>query len=1023
MPIREDQLNGRIATVIRDSVGGLQWTVMEETEGTLSSSQKRPDILIKRPDPEPPIVLENEYNLANVEADCLNKLGQTLTPENGGQTIRVVVGIHSPQALRNAANGDEATEMLRNGHELRYAVYTGTPEKYERFPQNGLIAGDIRNLVEFIKPAAEPEEIIKAAADALAEGASASATALLSGRESSEYGPKMASELRQPWPTAPTGNRIRDAANGEARRQTANMAATIIINALAYQQILDGHKGIKGLARLREDAPNKLLSKDSVVAEFDHILDINFWPIFYIAKQLLLQIPARAAGGILEDMAQTADSILPAMRHSDVAGTLFQRLIADRKTLKAYYTEPAATTLMAHLAIPEDLDWGDPETVKKYSVADYACGSGGIMLAAYQRARDLHRVRGGDPDKLHAHMMRECLTACDIMPAGVHLTASLLSSVAPTAPYDATRCILFEFGPKFMTDSDGQIVTGEAGNPIKERDGKGAPIVHIGSIDLLSLKEDLLQPVMPTGERTALGSQEESLAINKVRIAPISQSLVAMNPPFTSPTKHSPRDSGHVDPANPAFAAFQTDGEDQKAMKALERKLGKNTISDGNAGLGTTFAAIADNMVKSGGHVALILPTSAMMGGSYDAGKGQAYSWQKLRNLLYERYDQIVVVSVAQPDARDSAFSADSNFADCIIVARRFRGAPPAIRGAHFVNLKRLPKTKLEGQETARAIKAAVSRTPKLNDVSAVKIGDDEIGFVYHDSVQLNRRWNAVRIAEPTLLPRAQKLASGELHLPRTSEPRVLPITTIGEIAELGPIARDIAESNRGPFAKNMGCKSTDEYPMLWNHAPVGKNRKDHLQNAMLTAPDSHGVPRPNKLGEAVEMWDANATHLHLNAILYFAGNPTAAAFTEKKSLGGRAWPTLKLASVDLEKALCVWLNSTLGIIGYWLESNRNQPGRAATSTTACVDMPALDVVNLAPARLSAAVKIFDDLKNKVMLPPNEAWRDPVRQELDARLFTEVLGLDDADVERFETFRNQWCAEPSVTGTKGTGPK
>ena len=1015
MPIREDQLNGRIATVIRDSVGGLQWTVMEETEGTLSSSQKRPDILIMRPDPEPPIVLENEYNLANVEADCLNKLGQTLTPENGGQTIRVVVGIHSPRRLRDAANGDDATELLRNGQELQYAVYTGTPEKYERFPQKGLIAGDIRNLVEFIKPAAEPEEIIKAAADILADGASATAASLLSGRESSEYGPKMASELRQPWPTAPTDDRDTAAANGEARRQTANMAATIIINALAYQQILDGHKGIKGLAQLREDAPNKLLSKDSVVAEFDHILDINFWPIFYIAKQLLLQIPARAAAGILEDMAQTADAILPAMRHNDVAGTLFQRLIADRETLKAYYTKPAGTTLMAHLAIPENLDWGDPETVKKYSVADYACGSGGIMLAAYQRARDLHRVHGGDPDKLHAHMMQECLTACDIMPSGVHLTASLLSSVAPTTPYDATRCILFEFGPKWGVDADG--------NPIKERDGKGKPIVRIGSIDLLSLKEDYLQPVMPTGERIALGAQKESLAIDKVRIAPMSQSLVAMNPPFTSPTKHSPRASGHVDPANPAFAAFQTDAEDQKAMKALERKLGKNTISDGNAGLGTTFAAIADNMVKSGGHIALILPTSAMMGGSYDAGKRQVYSWQKLRNHLYERYDQIVVVSVAQPNPKDAAFSADSNLADCIIVARRFWGNPPAVRSSHFVNLKRLPKTKLEGQEMARAIKSAVSQAPKLNDVSAVKIGDDEIGFVYHDAVQVNRRWVAIRIAEPPSLLRAKALASGELLLPRARNPRDLPITTIGEIAELGPIARDIAESNRGPFAKNAGCKSTDEYPILWNHAPVGKNRKDHLQNAMLTAPDSHGVPKPNKLQDAVELWDANATHLHLNAILHFNANPTAAAFTEKKSLGGRAWPTLKLASVDLEKALCVWLNSTLGIIGYWLESNRNQPGRAATSTTACVDMPALDVVNLAPARLSAAVKIFDDLKNKVMLPPNEAWCDPVRQELDARLFTEVLGLDEADVERFETFRNQWCAEPSVTGTKGTGPK
>ena len=56
------------------------------------------------------------------------------------------------------------------------------------------------------------------------------------------------------------------------------------------------------------------------------------------------------------------------------------------------------------------------------------------------------------------------------------------------------------------------------------------------------------------------------------------------------------------------------------------------------------------------------------------------------------------------------------------------------------------------------------------------------------------------------------------------------------------------------------------------------------------------------------------------------------------------------------------------------------------------------------------------------MLPTNEAWRDPVRQELDRRLLTEVLGLDDEAVEQLAILRNQWCAEPTVTGTKKTGP-
>ena len=55
------------------------------------------------------------------------------------------------------------------------------------------------------------------------------------------------------------------------------------------------------------------------------------------------------------------------------------------------------------------------------------------------------------------------------------------------------------------------------------------------------------------------------------------------------------------------------------------------------------------------------------------------------------------------------------------------------------------------------------------------------------------------------------------------------------------------------------------------------------------------------------------------------------------------------------------------------------------------------------------------------MLPANESHHDPVRQELDRRLLTEVLALDDRAVEQLDILRNQWCLEPTVVGTKKTG--
>ena len=609
MPIKEEQLNGRIATVIRESTVGTGWNINEENTGSFVNSNRIPDILITRPGPEPPIVLENEYSIARVAGDCLNKLGQRLTSELGGGTIRTVVGIISPADLHNAANGDDAEALLRGGITLQYAAYMGTPDSYERFPQSGFISGNVHNLVEFIRPAAEPADLIRQASETLADGAAIAARAILdaAGPEP-QIGVNIAEKLRQPWPTGKPRNPKQDAANREARRQTANMAATIIINALAYQQNLDGHAGIRGLAQVREATAGNRLTKDAVIAEFNRILGTNFWPIFHVAKELLLQIPARAASNMLEQMAETADGIIEAIRHNDIAGTVFQRLIADRKTLKTYYTTPAATTLLAHLAVPDDLDWSNPDTLRNYRIADYACGSGGIMLAAYQRARDLHRRHGGNPDAHHSHMMQECLTACDIMPAAVHLTASLLSSVAPAVPYDGTRCILFPFGGQRKTDRNGQLVMDANGNPIKETDSRGRPIVSLGAMALLDLANARIQAVLPPDEQAALGSQGIRRSID-VQMAPVSQNLVAMNPPFTKPTKHAPFGStDNIEPRNPAFAAFGTTDAEQEAMKTLAKRLGKNTISDGNAGLGTTFAAIANNMVLSGGRIALILP-------------------------------------------------------------------------------------------------------------------------------------------------------------------------------------------------------------------------------------------------------------------------------------------------------------------------------------------------------------------------------------------------------------------------------
>ena len=1028
--LEEPQLNGRIASVINRVAKTAGWTAREELRGALHGPKTKPDVLITRVG-GPAVVIETEYAPANTLADdCMKSLGRELNPDIVGGSGRLgsVIAIRAPNELRECETGAQAEQLIEGGIDLEYAVYQGTLEAHTRFPSNGFIKGSVRELVDFIRPAAEPQSIIDEATTIFERGVANAAAELLSATRwlNNLMGERIGVELRQPWPAYPPSEPVtsqeikQERADEHARGQTAKMTAAILINALAYHQNLTGfpvtfdiegetkHHTIRSLSDLRLPTGYR---PDPIIIEWENILGYNFWAIFDIASKLLRIIPPTIATttGLLEGMVATAHSIQDAIKQHDVAGTIFQKLIADRQTLATYYTRPESTTLAAYLSVPDDLDWGDPNTLKNYRIADYACGTGGLVLAAYQRVRELHRAHGGDPDELHSHMMENALTVCDIMPAAVHLTSSLLSSVAPRIQYRGTRAILYLYGATFALKNGEKILEmNTRGNPKKYTNGDPVYVmdeVHVGSLGLLDINTTTQQAAFPLSAEMAVGSSGTRAPV-EIDMPPASQDLVIMNPPFTTPTNHA---GDHAKPGNPAFAAFGTSKDEQNAMSAKVKSLGRDTIRDGNAGLGTDFAAIANNMVRPGGKIALVLPASSMFGG-IDAGSGA--SWQKFRRLLANDYNDIVVVSIAQGAARDSAFSADTNLAEVIVVARKLNDGERPERKAHFVNLVERPNSKLAAQEIAKSIKRVMPQLGQPGNYCGISVGDEKVGAVRLEMVDPEDKWSTVRIANLDLLATVEGLAQGSLRLPRRLKEIPLPIAPLGEIGDRGPLHRDIAggsqEPSRGPFTKHDGCNSGTEFPFLWN-------RKKTVQQSMIVEPDSHGRVKPGRRSEALQLWE-RVSHLHLSNECGFSSDSTCAVYTDQESLGARAWPNVKLGSQDEEKTMCVWFNSTLGLISYWLRSNRSQDGRGGTTVTAIPFIPALDVKKLTDAQLQAGAAIFDDLCHKPLLPPSQAFCDPTRQELDRRLLTEVLELNGASVDQLAILRNQWCVEPTVTG-------
>ena len=971
MPILEPQLNGRIATLLDRMTP--RWTALGENKGAFLGSQRQPDILIVQ-NRAHPVVIENEYApAATVEADALLRLGEHLDSDvvSGSGRVEAAIALRSPVDLHDCVGADDVDAMLSRGIALEYALFFGSSAAdASRFPKSGFISGNIRDLASFAMNAATPEDAVQRAVAALEVGVNDAAAILRQAatlRESTQ--PAITALLKQPYSV-----------------QTLRMAATIIINALVFHQNMAGQHGVKSIDDITDDG---LLLRSHVLYEWSKILKVNYWSIFNIASDLLRCVnPPDLAAKALWVMKETADRLvtLGVSQSHDLAGTVFQRLIADRKFLATFYTRPESATLLAHLAIPDDGGWQNPERVKDFHIADYACGTGTLIHAAYRRLNRLHWLAGGDPERVHAHMMENSLTACDVLPSAVHLTASMLSSTHPTQGYDGSRTIVAQYG---KTDQGG---------------------VSLGSLDLLAGNGEV-KPLIPLHAGTAVTGTGEAHSELGVDMPPASQDLVIMNPPFTS-------GGSDYTPGNPEgynkkqFHGLETDWDTQEKMFNLAREYAKGTCAHGYAGLASWFVAVADRMVKSAGTIALVLPMTALQGSS----------WLKVRQLIARNYRDVTVLTIATSSQEDQSFSADTGMAEALIVCRESSSAPSG-RGT-FVSLRRRPRNEMEATEVARAISALLHESPlrTLEDGpfggSSLFVGEERIGEVVNAPLRGDTPWSAVGIADSIAVQTAYQLVQGRVWLPQMRDQDTLhiPMATLQQVCQVGINHNNIVGSgSQTAFDRIKLTRIAPIYPMLWSHDAEREKR-------MVVEPDSEGRVKRGRERRSGEIWNTRS-HAHHNADFRFNSQPLGVAFTETQTIGGTAWKNVKFADRAHEIAYTLWGNTTLGLLCYWWHSSRQQAGRGRMPITVIRTMPTLDVTKLTPAQLGAAEAIFEDMRDVQFLPANEAYHDNSRQELDHRVLIDMLGLPTSILAPLDVLRLRWCSEPSVHGGKRTAPE
>ena len=902
-----------------------------------------------------PVVIEAEYMPAP-NAEAEARSRLGLEVVDTGRLIESAIALRYPEEMRTS---DNLSESLTDAT-LSYCVVS---EDEDRFPASGWIEGGVGDLAELVRLVSVPQRAVDQAADALEKGIERAASILNQLHESRpDVMPAIAGLLG-----------MADVI------QTRRMAGAIIANAMVFHERLGGMHGVKPLSQLCSGSVAS--PKREILGAWTAILKINYWPIFAIAKDIVDQIPAGEAAQLLTGLRTTVEDVAAtgANQAHDLTGRIFQRLIADRKYLATFYTLPSSAALLARLAVAklEGIDWSDADAVGKLRIGDFACGTGALLSAVYDQIAVRHEQAGGDLTALHPVMMEEVLYGCDVMPSAIHITGSTLSGAQPTVKFGKSRLYTLAYG--------------------RQDDGT----VRIGSLELLqsSATMTLFNTADPALRTGSVG--EETAAQVMVEIPDEGFDLVIMNPPFT---RNVTREGKTSDAVAAAFAAFDATDADQRDMTKRMALLKSNTCYHGNAGIASAFAALADKKLKPGGVLALVLPLSVASG----------LAWRGFRQMLVSGYSDLTVLSIAA-NGKDMSFSSDTGMAECLVVARKLPAEASTQDRAHFTSLRRRPQGFAQASAVARGI-ADSDSIRRIDDGpyggTSLLVGDKTIGEMLSSPLTDDAdNWGSVRLLDYSVAQCAYALSQSNLWLPGSPPGLEVKTDLLGDIASLGTYHLDIiGRPPRGPFSKSTPSP-TATYPSLWNHNAKNETR-------IVCAPDSQLRVRQGMEEKADTVW-ATASRAHLNLDFTFGSQPLAVAFTENRSLGGSVWSDVTCERGSFDYAFAVWGNSTLGLLSWWWHSSRQQSSKARLTIRSAESLTVLDFSKLTEDQLSTAKDIFNEFRDKELMPAYLADADPNRALLDRRIICDLLGFDQDTYHAVRRLSAKWCAEPSVHGGKG----
>ena len=935
----ESIINDTLARLLRERSG------LSTAAETLHDG-KRPDILVRLS--EGPVILETEFEPARtVEADALSRLGMSID----GQRVQNVFAITIPARLRSTSQ--------RHLYE-RLATTTLVWQEWRIDGTSGpRLTGSAVELGNAVARSTPPAGNLDEAVDALDEGVRWAGSRLYS--------------------SPGTVARVSRIFGAEPGDEVANMAALVIINAMVFQERLaSGEAAYQSTSAARV---NGMFSRIKLLQIWDHILGIDYYPIFSMARDVVQELSEVEAAEVLAECAKTAETLLGmgAVGRHDLAGRIFNRLISERKLLAAFYTSIPASTLLAGLALSPDrwpqVDWDSTEEISELRVVDPACGTGTLLMAAYRQIVQNHSAAapaGSDNPLLHQVLVEQVINGADVVQSAIHLTAATLAAMSPTMRFEQMQLHTLKYG----MDSSGS--------------------VNFGSLDWLQAPET--QSFFSATHEQITATSGSGGVVDRPRA-----DLVISNPPYTRSGNDGGKDKSAL---ASVFSLPQDDANSLQSMVAHISRLLRGTPANKVAGHASSFTVLADRLVEWGGRIALVLPVTALAG----------ESWRGIREMLSSRYEIEFVVSSHDPNLRSMSY--DTSIAEALLVARRLRdGEQPSGRG-RFVNLWRAPYQETDALALVGAVNAASSIPLLRSDGppvggSPLIVGGGQWGEIIDGPVG-QAPWTTARWRRTLTGQFADALARGELWTEDgTGLAGHIPIGRMSKACTVGPEHRSIRGSH-GAFEAYQGWNEQAQFPALWRQSAT-------VHQSMNAEPNAWLVPKPSY--EHQQIWSQAGT-LHFTVDVRYNSQRIMTTRTGIRTLGVRAWFSLQVQEPDLlvrarrEIALALWCNSTLGMLLHANHSNRAQEGRGTGNKGMLETLTTLDVRRLETWQLEEAQAIWRDFSDRKFQSFHRCAVDPARIELDERLVRDMIGLDEHGVATVARLRTLLANDPSIHGSK-----